>query len=143
MIYLSDNLRYLRKKQGISQQQLADEIETPRSRIAAYESKNVEPRLEALLSFASYFQVSLDELVRIDLRQTDLRKSEEQSISTEALREKCSKLERLIHTRAQRLEFMWQEQEKLNPAVQAAIRELEAFQLLSKQAIQLCKTALD
>ena len=55
--YLSKNLKFLRKSRQWSQEELARRLGIKRSNIAAYESKNVEPRLSLLLSMAKLFNV--------------------------------------------------------------------------------------
>ena len=64
---LSKNIRFLRKQRKLSQQQLADELEVKRSNIAAYETKNVEPRLSLIHRMARFFGVALTDLVVSDL----------------------------------------------------------------------------
>lgn len=142
MLYLSENLRHLRKTFKISQQKLSDQTNIPRSRIAAYESKNVEPRLEVLIQLADYFNVSLDQFVREKLREKAARGIKPSQASNKELLEKISKLEKLVQNRTQRLQFLWQEQEKSIPAIQTAISELQNFQLLTNQALQLCKSSI-
>lgn len=142
MLYLSENLRHLRKTFKISQQKLSDQTNIPRSRIAAYESKNVEPRLEVLIQLADYFNVSLDQIVREKLREKAARGIKPSQAADKELLEKISKLEKLVQNRTQRLQFLWQEQEKSIPAIQTAISELQNFQLLTNQALQLCKSSI-
>lgn len=67
MNYLSGNIRYLRKHRKLSQQHLADDLGVKRSNIAAYETKNVEPRLSLIDAIARYFGVPLQDLVTRDL----------------------------------------------------------------------------
>lgn len=57
------NLRKLRLRKGVSQQQLADVIETSQQSINKYEHHNVEPDISALIRLADYFEVSIDDLV--------------------------------------------------------------------------------
>ena len=66
--FLSSNIRFLRKRRKLSQQQLADDLSIKRSNIAAYETKNVEPRLALIHELASYFSVSLEDFIITDLR---------------------------------------------------------------------------
>lgn len=54
----------------MSQQQLADQLQIKRSNIAAYETKNVEPRLSLISDIAALFKVSLARLITIDLETT-------------------------------------------------------------------------
>jgi len=60
---LAHNIRFLRKSQKMSQQDLADALAIKRSNIAAYESKNVEPRLRIILELAKLFNVSVKDLI--------------------------------------------------------------------------------
>lgn len=66
--FLSSNIRFLRKRRKLSQQQLADDLDIKRSNIAAYETKNVEPRLALIHELAGYFSVSLEDFIVTDLR---------------------------------------------------------------------------
>ncbi|WP_116127638.1 helix-turn-helix transcriptional regulator [Lewinella sp. IMCC34183] len=68
MNYLSSNIKFLRKQRKLSQQQLADDLGVKRSNIAAYETKNVEPRLALINEMANYFEVPLEDLVIVDLK---------------------------------------------------------------------------
>lgn len=60
---LSYNIRLLRKKSGMSQEELANRLNIKRSNIAAYESKNVEPRLKIILEMARLFNISVKALI--------------------------------------------------------------------------------
>ena len=60
---LSNNLRFLRKKMGLSQTGLAEALGIRRSNIAAYESKNVEPRLKVLIDISDFFNQDLRTLI--------------------------------------------------------------------------------
>ncbi|MFT4536397.1 MAG: transcriptional regulator with XRE-family HTH domain [Saprospiraceae bacterium] len=60
---LSHNIKYLRKENKFSQEELANRLGIKRSNIAAYESKNVEPRLRIILELARLFNVSVKTLI--------------------------------------------------------------------------------
>ena len=64
---LSQNIRFLRRKSGLSQEELANILGVKRSSIAAYERKNVEPRLRVVLEVARYFDVNVQDLLQIRL----------------------------------------------------------------------------
>ena len=66
-IYLSKNISFLRKKQKISQQQLAVDLNLSRSNIASYESGKAEPKAIKLVEMARYFDVSLTQFIEEDL----------------------------------------------------------------------------
>lgn len=67
--YLSKNIRYLRKAQHWSQEELARKLGIKRSNIAAYESKNVEPRLSLILKIAKLFDVNMAEFIHTDITE--------------------------------------------------------------------------
>ena len=57
------NLRMLRKQKGITQQDMADKLNTSRSCISNYESGNRQPDNETIKLIADYFDVSIDYLL--------------------------------------------------------------------------------
>lgn len=61
---LSHNLKFLRKLKGINQEQLALALKIKRSNIAAYETKNVEPRLRIILEIAKFFDINISTLLK-------------------------------------------------------------------------------
>lgn len=63
----------LRKKMGLSQEDLAKKLNMTQQRISAYEKGKREPDLETLKLFADFFNVSTDYL----LGKTDIRNIEE------------------------------------------------------------------
>ena len=62
MTKLSDMLVYLRKRSGLSQMQLADELGMTRSAISMYETGKREPTLEGLEAFADFYNVDMNTL---------------------------------------------------------------------------------
>ena len=60
---LSHNIKHLRKHRKISQEKLASSLGISRSNIAAYESKNVEPRLGTVLKIARLFDINIRTLL--------------------------------------------------------------------------------
>ena len=66
---LSHNIKFLRKLFKISQEDLANKLNISRSNIAAYESKNVEPRLKTLLEIARFFDISIQALIDTKLEE--------------------------------------------------------------------------
>ena len=67
MSLLSSNLRHLRKKKSLTQAQLAEKIGIKRSALGAYEEGRAEPKLTTLQAFTEFFEIRLDELIRVDL----------------------------------------------------------------------------
>jgi len=72
MTQLSENLRYLRKKQGLTQGEFAKKIEVNRPMIGAYEEERASPKLAILQKMAICFDVSVDELINSDLTKREL-----------------------------------------------------------------------
>lgn len=66
------NIRYLRELKKLSQEALADDLKITRARLGAYEEARNEPPIEMLILLSDYFHVSIDALVRADLRKTDI-----------------------------------------------------------------------
>ena len=60
---ISDNLKYLRKKKGLTQQQFADVMEIKRSLVGAYEEDRAEPKYDLLKKIAEYFELSIDDFI--------------------------------------------------------------------------------
>ncbi|EDP7604089.1 helix-turn-helix transcriptional regulator [Listeria seeligeri] len=59
----SDRLSKLRKKKGMSQYKLADELGFSRGQVANYEQGSREPDYSTLLKIAEYFNVTTDYLL--------------------------------------------------------------------------------
>ena len=69
---LSENIRYLRKKEKLSQQQLAEKLSIPRTTLGDYERGHTEPNMETLMHIAAIFEVSIDALLKEQLAHLDL-----------------------------------------------------------------------
>jgi len=66
---LANNLKYLRKKAGKTQDGLSSDVNIGRTTIANYEAGISEPNVETLRTFAKYFGVTLDDLLSKNLEQ--------------------------------------------------------------------------
>ena len=67
MIYFSENLKYLRKRRGRTQDDVAAALMMKRSTLSGYENKVAQPGIQALMQFSDYFNIAIDTLVKIDL----------------------------------------------------------------------------
>jgi len=65
--YLSQNLKYLRKESGLTQEDFAQKLSVNRPSIGAYEEGRAEPKLETLQNIALYFKITLDELINTNI----------------------------------------------------------------------------
>ncbi len=71
-MYLSKNLKFLREQNGRqSQENLANSLGITRSAISSYEDGRAEPKLVVMNKVAHYFNVTLDQLLNVDLGNTD------------------------------------------------------------------------
>ena len=70
MSQAGQNLKYLRKLRGWTQEEFANKLGIKRSLIGAYEEERADPRLEVLEIIAEMFKLSLDELLLKDVSNT-------------------------------------------------------------------------
>jgi len=69
---LGENLKFLRKLHGLSQQELAKALSLPRTTLGDYERSHTEPNLAMLKKISKFFDVSLDQLIRIKLNKSNV-----------------------------------------------------------------------
>ena len=92
---LKDNLKFLRRKAGLTQAELAKKMHLKQYNISDYEIGRIEPNIAKLVHFADIFNVSLDTLVgrkpkeiekspddiNADIRNFDYNYSEDDSLA--------------------------------------------------------------
>jgi transcriptional regulator with XRE-family HTH domain len=78
MSIVSNNIKYLRRLNGLTQEQFARKIAIKRSLLGAYEEARANPNLTNLKNMATAFGVSVDNLLKNDLRR--LRETPEMSL---------------------------------------------------------------
>ena len=66
---LSEKLYTLRKKSGLSQEQLAERLSVSRQAISKWESGQSVPESDKLIVISNYFKVSLDYLLKEESAQ--------------------------------------------------------------------------
>lgn len=71
MVKVNENIRTLRKKLQLTQDQFAAKLGIKRSLLGAYEEGRAEPRLELLHRIASLGNITVDTLIGTDLTKTD------------------------------------------------------------------------
>lgn len=67
-IYLSSNLKLLRKRKSRTQDDVAFSLQIKRSTYAGIESGNSKSDIETLIKLSDYFKVAIDTLLRVDLQ---------------------------------------------------------------------------
>ena len=73
-MFLSANIKFLRKRRRLTQNDLADTLGTKRSSINNYENGTAVPPVNVLVSLSDLFHLSIDTMVRINLES--LRESQ-------------------------------------------------------------------
>jgi len=63
MSNIPSNIKFLRKKKGLTQQQFADELGIKRSLIGAYEEERADPKYDLLKKMALFFEISIDDFI--------------------------------------------------------------------------------
>lgn len=64
---LARNLRYLRNREGLSQDDMAKLLKVSKSNMSKYESGAVELSNQGLINVSEFFNVSVDDLLKKDL----------------------------------------------------------------------------
>ena len=67
MARIPNNIKFLRKKKGFTQETFAQALGINRPSVGAYEEGRADPRLTTLSKMAELFEVSVDELINEDL----------------------------------------------------------------------------
>ena len=91
MYFVSENIKYLRAKKKLSQNQLAVQLRLTRNQINSYENGNAQPSIEVLQKLAAYFEVNIDTLISIHLNKStfeNLVKFEDQKVLEEKTEER-------------------------------------------------------
>ncbi|GAB2822648.1 XRE family transcriptional regulator [Ferruginibacter profundus] len=70
MSQAGQNLKYLRKLRGWTQEEFANKLGIKRSLIGAYEEERADPRIDILEVISDIFKLTLDELLLKDLSNT-------------------------------------------------------------------------
>ncbi|MFM8588330.1 MAG: XRE family transcriptional regulator [Bacteroidota bacterium] len=68
--FAGQNLKYLRKLKGLTQEEFAQKLQIKRSLLGAYEEERAEPRVDVLEVVSDLFRVSLDDLLRRDMSES-------------------------------------------------------------------------
>jgi len=64
---LPENIKFLRKRRGRTQDDVAFAMGLKRSTLSGYENGVAQPGIEILISFSSYFNISVDTLLKVDI----------------------------------------------------------------------------
>jgi transcriptional regulator with XRE-family HTH domain len=73
-MYFTSNIKFLRKRRGRTQDEVAVALNLKRSTHSGYENNVAQPGIDMLVSFSKYYNVSIDTLLTIDM--TNLSESQ-------------------------------------------------------------------
>ena len=109
MKYFSDNLKFLRSENKISQEQLASALGLNRGNIASYEKGTAEPKMDNLVKIVNYFNIEFRDLVETDLAnrravQEELAKIGENLTDISAAGISPEDIAQELHTNSRKLE---------------------------------------
>ena len=80
MNFFGKNINYLRKKRGLSRQELADKLNVNQSTISRWENENMGVNLDNAYDAANLFNVSIADLTGKDLSLSEVPKYSELEI---------------------------------------------------------------
>jgi len=78
-MYFDSNIKLLRKRKKLTQDEVATTLQMKRSTLSGYENRVAQPGLDILLLFSDYYKIAIDTLLKVDLsklRETQLRQLE-------------------------------------------------------------------
>ena len=80
-ITLGENIRKMRSRRGLTQEQLAEALEVSPQAVSRWENDANWPDIALLPVIAAYFDVTVDELLGVDMarREEEIREIQEQS----------------------------------------------------------------
>ena len=69
-IFFHNNIRFLRERRKMSQEELSAQLGLSRNKLQALESgKTINPSAADMINFSEYFKVSVDSLLKVDLQK--------------------------------------------------------------------------
>ena len=66
-MYFSSNIKFLRKRRGRTQDDVAFALNMKRSTLSGYENNVAKPGVGVLMAFSDYFKIAIDTLIKINL----------------------------------------------------------------------------
>lgn len=114
MSIISENIKYLRRLNGLTQEQFARRIGIKRPSVGAYEEARAVPPIELLKHIAKLFGYTVDELVKTDIRR--LKRTPDLDFNFESREDE--KIEEPAPIGEILKEFMQKEPPKLEPNIQ-------------------------
>lgn len=84
-IFFHTNIRFLRERKQMSQEELSQQFDISRNKLQALESgKTINPVIADLVKFSEYFKISIDSLLKIDMMHLSALKLRELEAGNDA-----------------------------------------------------------
>ena len=68
-IYFSNNIKFLRKRKMLTQDEVAEKLGMKRPTLSGYENEVSQPTIAALLTFSKHYKIAIDTLLNVDLQK--------------------------------------------------------------------------
>ena len=78
---IGKKITWLRQKNGISQEELADRLEVSRQSVSKWEMNAAYPRIDKLIQMCTVFGVSTDELLKEEISFEELQSMESERMA--------------------------------------------------------------
>jgi len=66
-MYFNSNIKFLRKRKGRTQDDVAFALDMKRPTLSGYENEVAKPSVEVLMAFSAYFKIAIDTLLKVNL----------------------------------------------------------------------------
>ena len=66
-MHFAKNIKFLRKRKGRTQDDVASALGLKRSTLSGYENSVAEPGIELLVLFSKYFNIAIDTLLKVEI----------------------------------------------------------------------------
>lgn len=113
-MYLSQNIRLLRKTSNFSQVELSERLGLSSNQVGKYEKGEAQPRIETLITLSELFDVNVSDLILLDLSQ-DKSKARPAAAAPKTEEEQDIMLRSLNDLLMKRVMQMEEELKKLDP----------------------------
>src|ERR1035437_487418 len=66
-MFFASNIKLLRKRRKITQDDVALSLSMKRSTVSGYENEVAQPGVDILIAFSNYYKISIDTLIKVEL----------------------------------------------------------------------------
>ena len=66
-MYFNSNIKFLRKRKGRTQDDVAFALDMKRPTLSGYENEVAKPSVEVLMAFSTYYKIAIDTLLKVNL----------------------------------------------------------------------------